>query len=82
MKILTWNIQWGLGADGRCDIPRLVREARELADFDVLCLQEVAANMPDLEDCDGADQFAEVASLLPGYEAVPGIAVVMIAPAL
>lgn len=81
MKILTWNIQWGLGADRRCDIARLVRTARELADFDVLCLQEVAAGMPDLEGCDGADQFAGVAALLPGYEAASGIAVDVPGPA-
>jgi len=49
MKLITWNIQWGLGMDGRLDLARIVAEARRLADFDVLCLQEVADGFDDLE---------------------------------
>ena len=30
MKLLTWNIQWGLGMDGRMDLTRIVRTAREM----------------------------------------------------
>ena len=75
MKILTWNIQWGLGMDGRCDLARIVDAARAIADFDVLCLQELSDGMPDLKACPGNDQFAEVAALLPGFTAVPGVAV-------
>jgi endonuclease/exonuclease/phosphatase family metal-dependent hydrolase len=75
IRILTWNIQWGLGVDRRCDVARIARTARDLADFDVLCLQEVSAGMPDLEGCDGADQFAQIAALLPGYEAAEGVTV-------
>ena len=75
MKLITWNIQWGLGVDGRLDFARMVAHARAMADFDVLCLQEVAENYDDLEGSTGENQFAEVASLLPGFEAVPGIAV-------
>jgi endonuclease/exonuclease/phosphatase family metal-dependent hydrolase len=75
MKILTWNIQWGLGMDGRCDLGRIARTARDIADFDVLCLQELSDGMPDLKDCPGNDQFAAMAALLPGYEPVDGVAV-------
>jgi endonuclease/exonuclease/phosphatase family metal-dependent hydrolase len=39
LKLITWNIQWGLGIDGRVDLERIVRTAREMADFDVICLQ-------------------------------------------
>ena len=48
MRILTWNIQWGLGMDGRVDLTRIVQHAREFADPDVISFQEVADNMPDL----------------------------------
>jgi len=74
MDIITWNIQWGRGIDGRVDLARIVEHARALADFDVLCLQEVSAGYPDLPGCDGADQFHELAALLPGYTAIAGCA--------
>ena len=67
MKLITWNIQWGRGVDGRVDLERIVRTARALADFDVLCLQEVADHFPGLEGNDERDQFAELSRLLPGY---------------
>ena len=75
MHLITWNIQWGRGCDGRVDLVRIVDHARALADFDVLCLQEVADNFPALEGNDDSDQFAALAALLPGYTAVEGIAV-------
>ncbi|WP_112662272.1 endonuclease/exonuclease/phosphatase family protein [Microvirga flavescens] len=73
-RILTWNIQWGLGIDGRRDLARLITDARDIADFDVLCLQEVADNVAGLKGHEGENQFAEIASLLPGYHAVEGVA--------
>ena len=44
----------------------IVAEAKRIADFDVLCLQEIADNFPDprLAGSDGEDQFAVLASLL------------------
>ncbi|HEX4782349.1 MAG TPA: endonuclease/exonuclease/phosphatase family protein [Usitatibacter sp.] len=75
MKLVTWNIQWGRGLDGRVDLERIVREARAIADFDVLCIQEVADNFPGLPGNDERDQFAELARLLPGYTGVPGFGV-------
>jgi endonuclease/exonuclease/phosphatase family metal-dependent hydrolase len=75
MKLVTWNIQWGRGIDGRVDLARIVETARALADFDVLCMQEVADNFPGLEGNDGRDQFAELAALLPGYTRVEGYGV-------
>ncbi len=77
MKLITWNVQWCRGVDLAVDPARIVSEARRLADFDVLCLQEIADNYPDprLGGSDGEDQFARLAQLLPEYTAVPGIAV-------
>ena len=77
MKLITWNIQWGRGMDGRVDLGRIVRKARAIADFDVLCLQEVADNFPapGLEGNDDRDQFAELAQLLPGYRRIEGYGV-------
>jgi len=75
MKIVSWNIQWCLGVDGRVDPKRIVGDAKAFADFDVLCLQEVASNFPALKGSAGEDQFALIASLLPGFTAIPGIAV-------
>ncbi|MBI0539626.1 endonuclease [Roseomonas sp. KE2513] len=73
MRLITWNIQWGLGMDGRVDLARIVDHARALADFDVLCLQEVSDNLPELKGSGGEDQFAQLAALLPGYRAVSGV---------
>ena len=77
MKLITWNVQWCRGVDARVDPARIVTEARRLADFDVLCLQEIADNYPDprLGGSAGEDQFTALAALLPGYTAVAGVAV-------
>ncbi len=77
MKLVSWNVQWCRGIDGRVDPARIVAEARRLADVDVLCVQEVAANFPDplLAGNSDQDQFAALAALLPGYTMVAGIAV-------
>ena len=74
MKLVTWNIQWGRGADGRVDLERILAHARRLADFDVLCLQEVSAGYPELPGCDGADQFRALAERLPEFTAIAGVA--------
>jgi endonuclease/exonuclease/phosphatase family metal-dependent hydrolase len=73
LRIITWNIQWGLGIDGNVDLKRLIDEARGIADFDVLCLQEVSDNFPDLKSNNGGNQFAEIAALLPNYAAIEGV---------
>jgi endonuclease/exonuclease/phosphatase family metal-dependent hydrolase len=75
VKLVTWNIQWGCGIDGRVDLARIVKTARAMADFDVLCLQEVADNYPGLEGNDERDQFAELRALLPEYKSVQGYGV-------
>ena len=75
MKLITWNIQWCRGVDGNVDPGRIIREARNLGDFDVLCLQEVARNYPGLNGNNADDQFGRLASLLPGFTSIEGIAV-------
>jgi endonuclease/exonuclease/phosphatase family metal-dependent hydrolase len=74
MKLITWNIQWGLGMDERLDLGRIIAHAKAMADFDVLCLQEVADNFPELLGSRGENQFAELAALLPDYTAIQGVA--------
>jgi endonuclease/exonuclease/phosphatase family metal-dependent hydrolase len=75
MKLISWNIQWGRGMDGRVDLTRIVSEVQALGDFDILCLQEVADGFSDLEGSAGENQFAEIGALLPGYLPVEGAAV-------
>ena len=62
MKLITWNIQWGRGIDG-VDLGRIAPRC-EMADFDVLCLQEVADNFQAWRAAT-ADQFSKLAGLLP-----------------
>jgi endonuclease/exonuclease/phosphatase family metal-dependent hydrolase len=67
MRLLSWNIQWGRGMDGRVDLERTVAVVRG-CDADVVCLQEVAVNHPDLPGGAAEDQAARLATLLPAYE--------------
>ena len=82
MKLITWNVQWCRGVDQKVDPARVIADAKRIADFDVLCLQEIADNFADplLGGSNGEDQFAVLASLLPGYTAVPGVAVDQLGP--
>lgn len=75
MKIITWNVQWFCGLDDRVDVARIVAHAKAMADFDVLCLQEVAIDYPGLTGDAGFDQVAKLRELLPGYEVLFGAAV-------
>ena len=75
MKLVTWNVQWCCGLDGIVSPERIVATARQLADFDVLCLQEVAVNYPGLDGQPRHDQPALLQALLPGYQLFYGAAV-------
>lgn len=75
MIIVSWNIQWGRGVDGLVDLERIVRTARAMGDFDVLCVQEVADHYPGLAGAGKANQFTELPRLLPGFHAIEGVAV-------
>ncbi|MBR8239681.1 endonuclease/exonuclease/phosphatase family protein [Burkholderia multivorans] len=73
MRVIDWNIQWGRDADGVVDLRRTIAAARQLADFDVLCVQEITRGFDALPGHPGVDQFAELAALLPGYTVVEAI---------
>ena len=75
MKLITWNVQWFCGLDDVVSVERIVAEARAMADFDVLCLQEVAVNYPLLTGNAGFDQVARLRQLLPGFQVYFGAAV-------
>ena len=68
MKVVTYNVQWFKGLDNVVDIARVINVAREMADFDALCLQEVAVNYTALTGTLQPDQPAIVKQLLPGFE--------------
>jgi len=74
MKLITWNTQWCCGLDGRVSPERIVSQARDMADFDVLCLQEIASGFDGLPGQPG-DQPAQLQALLPGYQVFFGAAV-------
>jgi endonuclease/exonuclease/phosphatase family metal-dependent hydrolase len=80
MKIITWNVQWFCGLDGVVDVQRVVKVAKEMADFDVICMQEVAVNYPRLEGDASHDQPAKLKALLPGFDVFFGAAVDELAP--
>ena len=61
MKLVTYNIQYSLGRDGRLDLARIVEAVRGA---DIVALQEVARHMPRTG---GIDQPARLAELLPEY---------------
>jgi endonuclease/exonuclease/phosphatase family metal-dependent hydrolase len=67
MRLLSWNVQWCRGVDGRVDPARIAAEIRRLADPDVICLQELAVNLPALEGSTGEDQVHVLAHLFEGY---------------
>jgi len=74
LTLTTWNTQWCRGVDGRVDPARIAREARAMADFDVLCLQEIAVNFGGLAGSAGEDQVAGLAAALPEHRGLYGIA--------
>jgi endonuclease/exonuclease/phosphatase family metal-dependent hydrolase len=67
VKLITWNIQWCRGTDGRVDPERVARGATAQGDFDVLCLQEVAIGFRGLGGSQGEDQMAALSAALDGW---------------
>jgi endonuclease/exonuclease/phosphatase family metal-dependent hydrolase len=68
MKIVTYNVQWFKGLDNVVDIARVINVARDMADFDAICMQEVAVNYATLTGTVHPNQPAIVKQLLPGFE--------------
>lgn len=77
--ILSWNIQAGLGVDGRVDLARIARTIRALADADVICLQEVesrgSGGSGDEVESVREDQFETLRHLFPEHVGVIGAGV-------
>jgi endonuclease/exonuclease/phosphatase family metal-dependent hydrolase len=80
LKLITWNVQWCRGCDGRVNPARISKVAREMADFDVLCLQEVARNFPCLPGSAGENQYETLAGLFPDFTVIKGVAIDVLAP--
>jgi len=59
--------------DGKVDPDRIARVAKDIADPDLCCFQEVAVNYPDLDAAH--DQPALLAAALPGYSTHFAVAV-------
>jgi endonuclease/exonuclease/phosphatase family metal-dependent hydrolase len=68
MLLVTWNIQWGKGCDGIVDLARTVAVAKEFADADIFCFQEVSEHFRPLDG--DMKQSKQLALLLPGYTAI------------
>ncbi|QDC01235.1 endonuclease/exonuclease/phosphatase family protein [Mesorhizobium sp. 8] len=66
MKVVSYNIQYGVGLDGRYDAERIADAVRGA---DVIALQEVSRNNPQNG---GRDMVAEMTALLPDYFFVYG----------
>ena len=75
MRLLTWNVQWCRGVDGKVDPERIAAEARRIAEPDVACFQEIASSFSDLAGSKGEDQPVVLWRALPQYEPVVGWAV-------
>ena len=75
MKLLQWNIQWCRGMDGLVDPARIARVAKQIADPDVACFQEVAINFPALAGSSGENQVERLCAEFPGYAAIFAAAV-------
>jgi endonuclease/exonuclease/phosphatase family metal-dependent hydrolase len=61
VKLVSYNIQYGFGLDGRYDLERIVRN---LSGADIIALQEVTRGSPAN---DGVDMVAAIEDLLPDY---------------
>ena len=66
MRVVSWNIHWGCGKDGRIRIHAIIDVLRKFGP-DVICLQEVASNHPELEGGASANQFRQLAGAFGGY---------------
>lgn len=75
MNIVSWNIQAGLGLDGKVDLQRIADVLRALPFHnagapDVICLQEVSRHFTALTNGVACDQAAQLQALFPEYTGV------------
>lgn len=69
MNLISWNIQWCRGVDGRVDPARIAQTVKALGDPDVICFQEVADNYDSLAGSSGENQFEVLKNLFGNYSA-------------
>lgn len=74
MRLVTWNVQWCRGLDGRVDPERIATEIRRF-DADVACLQEIASGFEEIPGSAGEDQSAQLRRALPEYRCAAAWAV-------
>lgn len=74
MHLVTWNTQWCCGLDGEVRPERIVQTVQAMGECDVLCLQEIAINYPQLRG-GAAHQVQQFQALLPGWSVFFGAAV-------
>ncbi|TVT50157.1 MAG: endonuclease [Denitromonas halophila] len=77
MRVISWNIQWGRGADGVVNLSRIIDRIRALGPADVICLQEVATGFDGLPGGMGEDGLAVLSAAFDEYVAIHGPAVDM-----
>lgn len=75
IEIISWNVQTGIGADGREDIGRICGVIRQMGGADVICLQEVSQHMQAADGIVGADQVAAFVREFPDHGAFFGAAI-------
>lgn len=68
MKVVTYNVQFGIGRDGKLGLERI---ADSVATADIIALQEVTRNYPTNG---GVDMVAGLSALLPDHRYVYGAA--------
>jgi endonuclease/exonuclease/phosphatase family metal-dependent hydrolase len=72
MRILSWNVQYGKASDGSSDFSRTLQYIKSLGDFDVICLQELARNMPEYCMPDQSDHLQMTRQFFKEYISVWG----------
>lgn len=72
-RIISWNIQNGLGADGLLSLKRIAKTLCQMGDADIICLQEVSINMV-LPDGSKENQVEALSDLFFGYTPFFGVA--------
>ncbi len=69
-SVVSWNIQAGRGVDGQTDPVRIGSVLRLADAADIICLQEVARNMPRLTGGVSFDEPALLGAIFEGFHAV------------
>lgn len=75
MNIVSWNIQAGLGLDGKVDLHRIANIIYTLpfkatGGPDVICLQEVSRHFAALTNGVACDQVEQLRALFPDYHCI------------